>query len=337
MSKLAGTSRKRLRWAAGIGLVLMLLTCVVPPAPLDVAFNLLFGWVPFALGMLEDEPAIWRRLLLGVAATFVLFVAQRLLVRLAPRSSLPLSLGLAAAVLIAVASFAALRIAQQTLALAQSPDPLLVGVWRATRRIQSVNSLREITSGAATYGDVHGQPPFAGALDPGGRGQHGWLTHLLPHVERQDLYDRVDFRRPWTDRANAEVFRTPVRPYRMLFEPEYTSAGYGIAHYSLNALLVRPIQPPRAAAYPDGAAQTILAGEVIKNVPAWGYHANWRDPTLGLNRSPQGFGSPHHGGVNVSFADGGVKFLNDDIDPQVLRALSTPDGGERVQDEPRKW
>ncbi len=337
MSTLSGTSRKRLRWAAGIGLGLLLFACLVPPAPLDFAFNLLLGWVPFAMGMLVEEPAIGRRLLLGVAAMFVLFAAQRLLVRLAPRSSLPLSLGLAAAVLIAVSSFAALRIAQQTLALARSPDPLLVGAWRATRRIQSVNSLREITSGAATYGDVHGQPPFAGAFADHGSGQHGWLTHLLPHVERQDLYDRVDFQRPWTDRANAEVFRAPVRPYRMLFEPEYTSAGHGIAHYSLNAQLVRPHQPPRATAYPDGAAQTILAGEVIENVPAWGNHANWRDPALGLNRSPEGFGSPHHGGVNVSFADGSVKFLSDDIDPQVLRALSTPDGGERVKDEPRKW
>ncbi len=40
--------------------------------------------------------------------------------------------------------------------------------------------------------------------------------------------------------------------------------------------------------------------------------------------------SYHNGGVNLCMADGSTRFVSDDIDPVIWRALSTPDGGEIV-------
>jgi len=45
---------------------------------------------------------------------------------------------------------------------------------------------------------------------------------------------------------------------------------------------------------------------------------------------PGGIVSSHRGGANVSFCDGAVRFLDNSIDPAVLRALTTRDGGEQV-------
>ena len=78
----------------------------------------------------------------------------------------------------------------------------------------------------------------------------------------------------------------------------------------------------------DGAANTIMAGEVVGQLPAWGHPTNWRDPAAGLEGRPDQFGSPWKQGVNVLLADGGVRTLSRDTDPRVLRALATPAGGE---------
>jgi prepilin-type processing-associated H-X9-DG protein len=80
----------------------------------------------------------------------------------------------------------------------------------------------------------------------------------------------------------------------------------------------------------DGGAFTMMAGEVVSGFQAWGDPTNWRDPGLGINRSPEGFGSPSPGAANFLFVDGSVRFIKDSIDLRVLKALATLTGGEAV-------
>ena len=63
----------------------------------------------------------------------------------------------------------------------------------------------------------------------------------------------------------------------------------------------------------------------------WGHPANWRDPSDGINKSPDGFGGPRgSGGAQFVMADGSVRFVSDAISPRVLQALGTPNGREEV-------
>ena len=65
----------------------------------------------------------------------------------------------------------------------------------------------------------------------------------------------------------------------------------------------------------------------------WGHPTNWRDPTVGLN-TPDGFGGPRgNGGANFVMADASVRFVSDKISPDMLRALTTPGGGEDIREE----
>ena len=46
---------------------------------------------------------------------------------------------------------------------------------------------------------------------------------------------------------------------------------------------------------------------------------------------PDGIGGPSPGGCNVGLADGSVRFLSEDIDPFVAKALATKAGGEHIR------
>ena len=77
----------------------------------------------------------------------------------------------------------------------------------------------------------------------------------------------------------------------------------------------------------------LLAGEAAGNFKPWGSPTNWRDPALGLRTTPDGFGGPNRHGTAFAIADGSVRMIDNKIDPQVLKALSTPNGGEIVPDD----
>jgi prepilin-type processing-associated H-X9-DG protein len=50
-----------------------------------------------------------------------------------------------------------------------------------------------------------------------------------------------------------------------------------------------------------------------------------------MNDKELSFASAHSGGVNLSFADGHIRFVSDSIDPQVLMAIGTRAGHEKDQ------
>jgi len=319
--------RKIVRWGGSIVLGLLFLNCLGLTDLLDLIVNLLFGWAPFLMRTAQDAPGLGWAL---VAASLVSLLIAAIIVWGALPRPIFRSVLIAGALLVAItAGLAALGVTRQVVALVHSPDPLF-GLKNLQRRVKSVQNLREITAGALKSDRVRNQAPYESTFDDQGRGQHSWLTYLLPYVGQQVLSDHVRFDRSWSDPANADAIRTFVPSYRLYFEAEHTTDGLGIAHYSLNARLIKPGKRTPQTDSPDGAANTIFAGEVIENVPAWAQPANWRDPALGLNKSPQGFGSPHPNGLNVSLADGSVRFLTNEIDPAVLRALATPDGGEEI-------
>jgi hypothetical protein len=87
----------------------------------------------------------------------------------------------------------------------------------------------------------------------------------------------------------------------------------------------------------DGREVTILAGEAAGDYKPWGYPANWRDPALGLHQTPAGFGGPQGPWTQFVFCNGSVHRIKDDIDLDVLRALGTPNGGEKLPESSPDW
>jgi len=165
-----------------------------------------------------------------------------------------------------------------------------------------------------------------------------WAAALLPFLEQPELYERIDQSHPWTAAANRDAFRREVdaflNPAIRAPDNTWNAEGDALNHYAANQHLAesQDINHFDLLSRADGMANTVMYVEAAGDFKPWGEPGNWRDPGIGLNTSPAGFGGPQ-GVVVFAFCDGSVKVLSEDVNPAILRALATPDGGEPVSSQ----
>ena len=170
---------------------------------------------------------------------------------------------------------------------------------------------------------------------------HSWETALLPYLEQKQLASQIKHDVPWDAPENEACFQQPVNVF---LHPSVTRAsgetgrfderGFALSHYAANGWVLGADNSFTIKEITDGTSNTIMAGEVRENFKPWGDPSNFRDPMLGINKSPNGFGGPYRNldGANFLLVDGSVRFISDKVDPNVLKALSTPAGGENVSE-----
>jgi prepilin-type processing-associated H-X9-DG protein len=203
------------------------------------------------------------------------------------------------------------------------------------RRVRSVNNLKQIGEGVHQYQVAASVFPPGAAMDAHGTLLHSWQTLILPYGDEADLSKQIDTTLPWDDPANAIALRTRVPAYEIPDgPPPLDASGRALTHYEGNAHVVGRTKGLRAEDVTDGTSNTILAGESTGGYRPWAEPGHWRDPADGINVAPdRGFGSLSPGGANVLMLDGSVKFIKNTINPAVLKALSTPAGGETISSD----
>lgn len=234
-----------------------------------------------------------------------------------------------------VAGIAMVGITHQIAWMGTADDPIIANSGGAARRMQSQNNLKQLGIAVHLYHDEHDTFPPGMLVGKQGEALHGWQTLILPFFEQQTLYVRIDIERPWNDLANEEQFAHQIKS---LLNPGIARSGQSadgpLSHYAANQHVIGGTRSFTLDEITDGTANTLLIGEAAGNCKPWGHPRNWRDPMIGLNTSPDGFGGPWPGGATqFAMADGSVKNLRDDIDPKVLRALATPAGKENISGE----
>ena len=207
--------------------------------------------------------------------------------------------------------------------------PAVQQARNAARRTQSRNNLKQIGLALHNYHDALESFPPGGVFTDDGTPYHSWQTMVLPYVDEAQLYNSIDFDRPWTDPANTQHFQRQISSYLNPAAPNVPSSGGASSHYAGNSSVLFENSHIAIKDVTDGASATILAGEVAAGYKAWGDPTNVRDPAAGMMFDSNTFGSPGDpSGCQFLMMDGSVIFISGDIDPDVLKALSTPDGGE---------
>jgi hypothetical protein len=179
-----------------------------------------------------------------------------------------------------------------------------------------------------------------------------WQATLLPYFGRLDWHKELNFARSWNDASNQRVTLRPldvvVNP---ALQPVTTETGYPVTHYVGVAGLGADAgqldaDDPRAGVFgfrsrfapaqiPDGASNTIAVAGVSQKLGPW---ASGGPATVrGLAQrpyinGPDGFGSGQPGGMLVGMADGSVRFIPSEIDPDVFERMVTINGGSGPAD-----
>jgi hypothetical protein len=209
------------------------------------------------------------------------------------------------------------------------------GGCRGGRRSACLNNQHQIVIALFNYEDKKGSFPPAFIPDKNGKPMHSWRVLILPYLDRKDLYDQYDFNEPWDGPNNRklaekmpQIFGCPSN----LNSPNCT--GY--------AMLVGPHafspgptgRTMKEISTADGTSTTLMLVEAVDAKINWlePRDLNVEEMTFHINKGPKEISSRHPGCAVVSFCDGHQLTLHEDIKPETLKALTTVDGGEKVDE-----
>lgn len=231
---------------------------------------------------------------------------------------------------------------------------LLAGVQASremARRTSCANNLRNQLLALSEF--QSGRQHFPAGRLMAGQREYAWCVDLLPHLEQQALYARFDRSRPWNDGAgNQQAAQTTLKIFRCASAiqkfPGKTDYG-GVMGSTLtvspgfdfeNGVMIevggwrRDFLKP--AEIEDGLSHTIALAECADRDAdgggLWvsGFNSFSHDNGSINGKVSDDICSQHPGGALVGFAEGRVHFLSQNTAANIVGALCTRNGGERV-------
>jgi hypothetical protein len=228
--------------------------------------------------------------------------------------------------------------------------PAVQAAREAARRTESKNHIKQLALAMHNYHDANGSFPAGTHPNPQLKPEKrlSWLVDLLPYVEFKPIYEMFDLKKGWDDPANRKAAELPLALFLNPSAGEQKVNGLPVTEYVGLAGVgadgpTLPVTSPRAGVFAydrvtrledikDGTSNTIMISECNKELGSWA--AGGRATIRALTKKPyidgpDGLGG-HPEGMQVGLADGSVRFISKSIDPTVLEALTTINGGEAI-------
>jgi biopolymer transport protein ExbD len=214
--------------------------------------------------------------------------------------------------------------------------PAIAASREAAMRTQSMNNMRQLAIAMHNYHAAKDRFPPVAIRDKDGQPLLSWRVEVLPYLGEAELYQQFRFDEPWDSEHNKAliakmpaVFRDPHVDEKATNSSYFMPTGKGMFGDDEKGRRIMDIK--------DGTAQTIMLVDAKRDIP-WTKPEDIEigpDPANTL-QSNLGGHATHSGGflILAAFADGHVEIISDGIDPKVLHAFFTVDGGESLPGYP---
>ena len=215
--------------------------------------------------------------------------------------------------------------------------PAVQSAREAARRTASMNNLKMIALAMHNYHDVYKGFPAAYNVDENGKPLLSWRVHILPFIEQQALYQQFHLDEPWNSPHNRKLIAQMPTVYRSPSSKADPGKTVYLGNAGKHGVFVPPKGDQKGKTQPtgvsmrnitDGTSNTIMAVEASDTAAVV-----WTKPDdfVPDEKNPlRGLVGLHPGGFLAALCDGSVRFISESINPEVLKALLTKDGGEVV-------
>ncbi len=194
--------------------------------------------------------------------------------------------------------------------------------------------LKQIALAMHNYHQTYECFPPAYVADADGRPMHSWRVLIMLFMDGDNIYKRYRFDEPWDSPNNLAIAKEAGRNWRCPSQPD---VDYPITNY---VAIVGPhtiFDGPHCRRFEeitDGISNTIMVVEVADSGIRWNEPRDLRfdeiDFSINGEKRP-GIGSHHPKKINAAMCDGAVISMPDSTPPEVVKALTTIDGGEDVE------
>ncbi len=206
--------------------------------------------------------------------------------------------------------------------------PAVQAARAAAQRNMSQNNLKQMALCILNYEDQHQVLPPRAFFDKEGKPLLGWRVMMLPYLEENDLFQQFHFDEPWDSEHN----KTLIEKMPEAFKDPRFDLPPGMTIYQAvvgKGCVFEGDKGINLAQITDGTSRTagVVAVSPNKAVP-WTKPEDWEfDPKNPL----RDLDNPSAGGIiQLMFMDGHIESVSPDVDPKILKAIFTRNGGEVV-------
>jgi len=208
--------------------------------------------------------------------------------------------------------------------------PAVQSARSAARRLQSLNNLKQIALALHNHHVTHARFPAAAIQTEDGNPGLSWRVKVLPFIEQQALYEQFHLDEPWDSEHNKKLIEKMPEIYRS----PGSAAPVGYTTY-LGVVGKDGIfasddkEGTRIAEIRDGTSNTAMIVETNDRAAVpWTKPADF-DPGDAMKPTEKLQGVWPKVFL-TAFADGSVRAISTNIDPETLKALFTKNGGEVI-------
>jgi hypothetical protein len=193
----------------------------------------------------------------------------------------------------------------------------------------TTSRIKSIILAFHNYHDKQNKLPPLYTENAEGKPLHSWRVLLLPYLEENELYKKIKLDEPWDSEHNKQFHNVVVDAYK---DPLQLKKGM----CRLVAIIGSPMQPKVETSFADledGTSNTVAVVELREPFC-------WMDPTADitveefskpLDGKDVSIGNPNGNGIALGYWDSSTKRIPITTPPDILKAIATPKGGEKVK------